>query len=80
MSDIVIKMGAVIVDFSVAFKWYHLAANQGHENAQVNCGLCHENGKGAPKNKVKALEWYTKAAKQGNKFAQRKLARVGLVL
>lgn len=33
-------------------------------------GLCHENGEGVPQNYEKAVEWYHKAAEQGNADAQ----------
>ena len=53
-----------------ALKWYHLAAEQGHSDAQLNLGAMYRNGRGAPENFVLAAKWYRIAAKQGHPLAQ----------
>lgn len=50
-----------------------MAGEQGHARAQYDLGECYSNGLGVPKNAVKAVEWYSKAAGQGIADAQIKL-------
>jgi hypothetical protein len=45
-------------------------ADQGDAGAQLNLGLCYDNGRGVERDPVKAAEWYRKAADQGNADAQ----------
>ncbi|KAF9080277.1 hypothetical protein BGX23_002379 [Mortierella sp. AD031] len=54
---------------SAAMDWYTKAAEQGYAYGQTNVGVIHEMGRGAPKDKVKAMEYYRKAADQGNQLA-----------
>jgi len=64
-----------------AVKWYTLAAEQGHAQAQFNLGLMAEHGdaeaqfnlggmydigQGVPQNAKAAVKWYTLAAEQGH--------------
>ncbi len=47
--------------YSEAVRWFYKAAGQEHGKAQFECGECCLYGKGVPKNKDKAVEWYIKA-------------------
>ena len=49
------------------------AAEQGHAKAQTNLGWMYDNGEGVTKDAVKAVEWYQKAAEQGNADAVQRL-------
>ena len=49
---------------------------QGHADAQYNLGVMYANGSGVPKDEVKAVEWYRKAAQQGHAHAQSKLKAI----
>jgi len=51
-------------------KWFTLAAEQGHVDAQYNLGQIHRLGKGVPKNDKTAVKWFTLAAEQGDAKAQ----------
>jgi TPR repeat protein len=44
--------------------------------AQFNLALAYSNGEGAPKDTVKAIEWYYKAAEQGDSTAQNNLGLI----
>ena len=61
------------VDYEEAFKWFKLAAGQGHPGAQHYLGYCYDEGKGVEQNLQLAVEWYTKAAEQGHETAQNNL-------
>ncbi|RIA80515.1 hypothetical protein C1645_792372 [Glomus cerebriforme] len=41
--------------------------------AQYCLGYCYQYGKGIDRDKLKAFEWYSKAAKGGNKLAKNNL-------
>jgi len=56
---------------------YRLAAEQGYASAQCNLGWCCESGRGVEKDAEQAVYWYRKAARQGNKSAQKALERLG---
>ena len=49
------------------------AANQCFPPAQYAFGLCYAEGRGVEKDEREAVKWYTKAAKQGDPDAQKKL-------
>jgi TPR repeat protein len=53
-----------------AAKYYHLASDQGHAQAQCNLGGCYYNGTGVRKDESKAVELYRLAADQGHAGAQ----------
>jgi TPR repeat protein len=69
-----------IGEFTKAVGWYQQAVTQGHEgaqfnlggyaSAQFNLGMCYANGEGVPKDMSTAVEWYRKAAAQGDAGAQ----------
>jgi TPR repeat protein len=54
-------------------KWFRLAADQGHADAQYNLGLMYYNGHGVPKNYPEAAKWFRVAADQGFAPAQNNL-------
>jgi len=69
-------------DYGEALGWYRSAAGQGHSEAlkrlrsaagrgnaaaQVSLGMLCENGSGVAKDLSEALDWYRKAAEQGDK-------------
>lgn len=50
-----------------ALKWFELAAEQGHPNAQRNTGIMYQNGRGLPQqNYYQAYIWFYAAHRQGN--------------
>jgi TPR repeat protein len=49
-------------DNAEALKWYRLAAEQGHANAQYNLGFMYANGKGVLEDFAEALKWYRLSA------------------
>lgn len=57
-----------------AAKWYRMAAEQGHPEAQNFIGLFYATGSGVPKDEVEAVKWYRKAAEQGVAMAQSSLS------
>lgn len=59
-----------------AFALYMRSAQQGFLWAQYNLGQCYEKGVGTPMNRVAAIEWYAKAAAQGDVDARRALNRL----
>lgn len=59
-----------------AEKWYRMAAENGHRDAQFRMGLLRERGIGpsfAGRDLMEALDWYQKAAAQGQPHAQCRL-------
>ena len=57
-------------NYSEAFKFCSVAAEQGHAEAQFNLGVMYDNGQGVKQDYFKAFEWFQKAAEQGNALAQ----------
>ena len=51
-------------NYQEAAKWYRLAANQGHAGAQLSLGLLYYDGRGVPKDYVKAWAWINLAAQE----------------
>ena len=60
-------------DDAEAFKWYRLAAEQGHAVAQYKVGIMYEAGYGVPLDYAEAVKWYRLAAEQGRADAQHNL-------
>ncbi|MEW9906564.1 MAG: tetratricopeptide repeat protein [Candidatus Symbiodolus clandestinus] len=58
-----------------AFRYYQLAAESGHLDAQNNLGVLFEEGQGVKQDYRKALKWYKSAAEQGNCAAQFNVGR-----
>jgi uncharacterized protein len=56
-----------------AAKWFHLAAENGHVDAQFRMGVCYEKGSGVKQNLPEALAWYNRAAAQGSIAAKNNL-------
>ena len=57
-------------NYSEAFKFCSVAAEQGNASAQYNLGLMYADGLGVKQDYFKAVEWYQKAADQGQSDAQ----------
>jgi len=56
-------------DYAFAANWYQQAADQGHEQSQLELGHLYLKGKGVPQDAGQAAHWYTQAANQGNATA-----------
>ncbi len=55
----------VTQDYQKALKWYRLAAEQGHADAQNNLGVMYSYGDGVPQDYQEALKtdcWYVSVA------------------
>lgn len=63
-------------NFSEAYKWYLLAAEQGNPEAQFSLGVMFQNGEGVPKNFETAIRWFLKASDNGNKDAKKALENI----
>ena len=62
--------GATERDYDEAYKWFHLAAEQGLPAAQYAMGLLHTYSLGIVGNRDEAFEWLSKAANSGHANAQ----------
>uniref|UniRef100_G3RB54 DAP3-binding cell death enhancer 1 n=1 Tax=Gorilla gorilla gorilla TaxID=9595 RepID=G3RB54_GORGO len=62
-------------DHTAAFSYFQKAAARGYSKAQYNVGLCHEHGRGTPRDISKAVLYYQLAASQGHSLAQYRYAR-----
>lgn len=62
-------------DYTAAFSYFQKAAARGYSKAQYNAGLCHEHGRGTPRDISKAVLYYQLAASQGHSLAQYRYAR-----
>ena len=51
-------------DYQEAMKWFRLAVEQGHTNAQFNLGVGHTNGEGVPQDYIQSHKWINLAASQ----------------
>ena len=60
-----------------AFDYFLKAAELDYALAQYCVGLCYENGNGVNQNIFVAKRWYKKAAKNGDKEAEKALERLG---
>lgn len=58
-------------DIKVAIKWFTLAAQQGHADAQYTLGQSYHYGAGVAVDYEKASEWYLRAIAQGSADAKR---------
>lgn len=59
--------------YNEAFKYYKLATELGHAEAQYKLGRCFDNGDGVEQSHAEAVKWYRLAAEQGYAKAQNKL-------
>jgi TPR repeat protein len=62
--------GGEAADNGAALHWFHLAAERGHAEAQVELAFLHDTGVGVPQDAAAATHWYALAAEQGHVFAQ----------
>ena len=60
----------VATDDREAVKWYRKAAEQNYREAQVDLGICYDNGRGVARDETEAVKWYRKAAEQNDAYAQ----------
>ena len=60
----------VTKDHGEAVRWYRMAAEQGHADAQNNLGNAYYFGAGVSKDHGEAVRWYRMAAEQGDATAQ----------
>jgi TPR repeat protein len=61
-------------DYQTAFRIWEPLAAEGDSRAQYGLGYMYDNGLGLPKNPSEAVDWYRRAAEQGNPEAQWDLA------
>ncbi len=59
----------VTQDYKTAFKWFELAAEQGHAGAQYNLGIMYEKGFGVAQDFARVYMWWDIAASKGNELA-----------
>jgi TPR repeat protein len=57
-------------DFAKAVRWYRLAAEQGHADAQFYLGVSYSGGEGVDQDHAEAVRWHRLAAEQGDAEAQ----------
>ena len=60
-------------NYSEAFKWIRMAADQGLARAQNYLGVCYDHGRGVKEDKKEAFKWFRMAAEQGYADAQSQL-------
>lgn len=60
-------------DFKTGIRLLTELAHEGNAEAQHNLGIANEHGFGVPKNLVRAVQWYQRAAAQGHPGAQTNL-------
>ena len=53
-------------NLKLAYEFFMMAAKQGKADSMLNIGVMYENGEYLAKDYHKALEWYRKAADNGN--------------
>lgn len=58
-------------------EWWQKVAEQGYAYAQYNLGIMYQYGQGVEQSNEKAVEWYRKAADQGDPDAKKKLSELG---
>ncbi len=68
--------GPLTRDTVEATRWLRLAAEQGHEAAQLSLGVFYLVGEGVPQDPVEAERWFRMAAEQGNALAQNHLGHI----
>jgi TPR repeat protein len=61
-----------------AMRWYGLAANSGHTEAQNNLAYLYETGPDGLKDIAEAVKWYRRGVIYGNAMAQYNLGRLYL--
>src|ERR1035437_5906403 len=58
-------------DYKTALQFWQPLAEQGNANAQYSLGIMYDNGFGVKKDYRQAVEWFRRAAVQGNTAAER---------
>jgi len=53
-------------NYAEAMKWFSLAANQGHADAQFNLGRMFDIGRGVPQKHVQVHTWFNLAGAGGS--------------
>ena len=71
-----IKFAGVEKNHIEAVKWFNLAADNGHAEAQFMLGECYYNGYGVKQDYKEAAKWYELAAKQGHALAKHALEQI----
>ena len=64
------RAGEIEGDDAEAVRWYRLAAEQGHADAQFNLGDMYTDGLGVAQDYAEATLWYHSAAEQGHASGQ----------
>jgi TPR repeat protein len=68
------------INYEIAFYYFTLgyadARSEGDVDATKNIGAYYEMGRVVPQDNYKALEWYTRAKNQGNKYCNDDIARM----
>ena len=62
-------------DFTLATKFFMIAAESGNAGAQYSLAICYATGRGVARNFGNALSWMRRAAEQGDKMAIELLAK-----
>jgi hypothetical protein len=57
-------------DYAIAYRWFHMAANQGHARAQNDMAFLLSKGLGVQQNRPEAYIWFLRAVEQGFADAQ----------
>lgn len=65
-------------DYTKAAKWYKKSAEKGNADAQVMIGDLYWYGAGVTQSEEQAIEWWKRAAKQGQKHAIEELRKRGI--
>ena len=64
------RQSGVPKDAAEAARWFRLAAEQGHADAQFYLAVLYNTGMGVLKDAAEAVRWYRLAAEQGDAHAQ----------
>ncbi len=74
---LVFRSGRLIrKDYKKARKWFLLASENGHANANNQLGLLFESGKGVKRSYGQAVKYYKIGAKRGDQFAPFNIGRI----
>ena len=66
--------GTKAMDKTVAAQYFHKAAEKGHVESMYWIGYMYHTGEGLPKNCNRAVEWFQRAAAQGDATARKWLS------
>ena len=65
------------INYAYAKNYFNVSSEEGNKDAMYYLGLMYEYGHGMEKSRVRAIEWFQKAANLGSKEAQNKLKVIG---